>query len=169
MSRRVASESDGEPNLWLAWGIKSSLRKYVNASGTVSYGQPAIWADDAFRFPVRNQRRRKDGRIERLECQGDVLFQAHGGLLRVGLAEPWVEFGGPDSFVSVISSGRREECSPRIQIARLSLVERPGEHLSEVSPVEFRANLTATGASLLGGFYFPGIELDRVRVLNVST
>jgi hypothetical protein len=130
----------------LAWGVRRSFVDYVQrVGGTVSFGAAAFWRDGAFRFPAQR------GHSDRFT--GEVLFVAHGGLLSVEIADPWLEEDRGVLVLTVSDFARAH----RLAIAELEPGEkRAGPHT---------ARITEAGSILLGGTYPVGTELDPVTLL----
>jgi hypothetical protein len=130
----------------LAWGVRRSFVDYVQrVGGTVSFGGAAFWHDGAFRFPAER------GHSDRFS--GEVLFSAHGGLLSVEIADPWLEENRGVLVLTVADFARAH----RLPIAEL---ERGGGWAGPHS-----TRITEAGSILLGGTYPVGTELDPVTLL----
>lgn len=148
----------------LAWGVKQSFRGYVEASGgTVAAGAGAERAPDgAFVFaaaPGGSLALDADGRPQGVGgFTGEVAFEAHGGMLKVFLADPAVEIGPDGAALTVADSPARDR---RIAIAKLDLAAAaPGPDGALAIP----AAITLDGMFLLGDHYPPGTPLDPVRL-----
>ena len=145
----------------LAWGVKQSFCNYVTMSGgTVETGGGAERSPEgAFVFPAAPGavlERDDEGRLSgRAAFVGEVRFEAHGGMLRVALIDPAVEFGPEGAVLSVADGARRAD------IARLDVAGRTdGEDAEIVLP----ALLAMAGTYLLGDHYPLNTALDPVRL-----
>ena len=154
-----------QPVRALEWGVKQSFCNYVAMSGgTIEIRGGAERPDGgAFVFPAApgaGLERDAEGRLSgRAAFVGEVRFEAHGGMLRVALVDPAVEFG-PEAAVLSVADGDR-----RLDVARLDLA---GLAAGEDGAIVLPALLAMTGIQWLGDHYPPGTALDPVRVL-VST
>ncbi|HUO12126.1 MAG TPA: HtaA domain-containing protein [Caulobacteraceae bacterium] len=148
----------------LTWGVKQSFRDYVEgAGGVIELGGGATRTPDgAFTFaaaPGGSLRRDASGRLNgRGEFQGDVRFEAHGGMLSVILADPRLQVGAEAATITVADSRERDN---RVELAVLDLAAAtPGEHGEVVIP----AKLSKDGWRILGDHYLPFTPLDPVRL-----
>jgi hypothetical protein len=150
----------------LRWGVKQSLRQYiVRSRGTVSFAPPASWAEDAFEFPhvdddIDEGRQRFTSRFA-----GEVLFQAHGGLLQVMIADPWIEWEADEGSLSVArAQGASDRVAVGILFAPWSSWSSMTEPTAADSPVRVSMPtlLTRAGSTLLGSVYAPGTAMDPV-------
>lgn len=145
----------------LEWGVKQSFCNYVAMSGgTVETGGGAERSPDgAFVFPAAPGaalERDAEGRLSgRAAFVGEVRFDAHGGMLRVALIDPAVEFGPEGAVLSVADGGRRAD------IARL---EAPA--VGEDGAIILPALLAMAGIYLLGDHYPLNTALDPVRLVT---
>ncbi|MFC3068577.1 HtaA domain-containing protein [Phenylobacterium soli] len=137
----------------LEWGVKQSFCNYVRmAGGSIETAAGAEAVEGGFRFPAAPG----EGRF-----QGEVRFDAHGGMLAVRLADPAVEIGPGRAVLSIadLSAGGR-----RVEIATLDLAaastEADGARL-------IPAALTLDGSFVLGDHYPPGTALDPLRLAPV--
>ena len=138
----------------LGWGVKESFRRYVEMSGgeASTAGGAAQAADGTFTFAATAD--------SDLAVDGDALsgtgrfagtvgFKAHGGMLSVRLADPWVEAVDGGWVLSVAETATR-----RTAIAKLAPAD--GGTLEAV--------ITLDGMQLIGDHYPPGTPLDPVRL-----
>ncbi|MCD0449770.1 HtaA domain-containing protein [Actinocorallia sp. API 0066] len=135
----------------LVWGVKASFRDYVRrAEGEVKITAGAEAAGDAFAFTPTD---------EKLKFAGEVDFDAHGGMLKVTVADPWIELADDGSAsLSVVNPARlTTDRSQRLTIATLGDFTPAGDGTAKAP-----AYLTMNGVWLLGNVYGPGDELDTV-------
>jgi hypothetical protein len=112
----------------LAWGVKESFRRYVEAAGAIEiFGSAERAGDGCFVFPATANSDLRIGADGILRGQaafsGEVLFKAHGGALNVRLTDPVLEIGEKALVFMVAESGGR---SRRAEFARLNLAEAIG-------------------------------------------
>lgn len=128
---------------WLTWALRPSLISYVQRSGgAVSYGAPATWTDDGFRFPAMS-----DGP---LRFAGEASLRAHGGLLAVDLVDPQVEDDRGRLLLTVSNLARNR----RTAFAELVETERDPKRTA------LSTRLTAAASEILGGVYPVGAEFE---------
>lgn len=148
----------------LAWGVKESFRRYVEASGgTIAAGGGAERAaDGGFVFAAAAENALAlgaDGAPDGTgRFQGVVTFQAHGGMLSVTLTDPWIEPADGGGYVLSIA----ETPTRRTAIARLDV---GGRTTGADGATELPAATTLDGMMILGDHYPPGTALDPVRLL----
>ena len=147
----------------LGWGVKESFRGYVEAmGGTISLSGPVErGADGGFVFSPEAGAALTLGADGRPEGQarfcGEVRFDAHGGMLKVSVADPAVEIDAASANLTVAdpwAPGRR------MAIAKLELAAAVADGGVLVIP----AAATLDGMQLLGDHYPPGTALDPVRL-----
>lgn len=148
----------------LTWGVKESFRNYVQATGgTATTGAGAEQgADGAFSFsaaPGEGLVLGADGRPTGTGAfLGEVTFEAHGGMLKVFLADPIIEIGPAGATITVADTPSR---NGRVEIAKLDLSAMgPGEGGELVIPTL----LSMEGVYLLGAHYPLNTPLDPVRL-----
>ena len=148
----------------LSWGVKQSFRNYVEGSGgAIDAGMGAARTEDGgFTFPAapgEGLTLDADGRPQgRVGFDGEVRFQAHGGMLSVFLADPAVEIGPSGAFVTVADSPERDR---RLPLAKLDLAAMTvGDDGELIIP----ASMSNEGWQVLGDHYLPTTPLDPVRV-----
>ncbi len=148
----------------LHWGVKQSFRGYVAMMGGVTEvdGGVEVAADGGFTFiaaPDSDLRLGHDGVLTgQGRFLGSVRFEAHGGMLKVFLADPALEINGTTASLSVADSAARTR---RVEIARLDLSALvSGEDGERVIPT----SLSIDGSFLLGDHYPPTTVLDPVRL-----
>ena len=148
----------------LTWGVKESFRNYVaGAGGEIETGAGAgrdsagaftftAAADDALRLGP-DGKPTGQGRFT-----GEVRMNAHGGMLKVAIADPHLEIGPSEAALTVIDNGLRNP--RRVEFAKLDLAAATTENGELVIPVL----LSLDGCSILGDHYPPRSAIDPVRV-----
>lgn len=147
----------------LAWGIKQSFRAYVEGSGgSIDIGGGAAREPDgAFVFNAASGGLvvGADGQLQgRGDFVGEVRFEAHGGMLKVFLADPAVEVTEAGARITVADS---EERHVRVELAVLDLAGARREGGELVIPTK----LSKDGWRVLGDHYPPMSPLDPARLL----
>jgi hypothetical protein len=149
----------------LSWGVKQSFRSYVDAAGgTVTVGGGAERAPDGvFLFPQSAEStlaRGPDGALQGVgRFEGEVSFNAHGGMLNVVLTDPWVEATDAGLVLSVAAGPAR-----RVVFAKLD---------AAAMETEADGTLALPAAITLERHVHPrrplpaGTALDPVRVVGV--
>ncbi|HLK26273.1 MAG TPA: HtaA domain-containing protein [Caulobacteraceae bacterium] len=146
----------------LTWGVKESFRNYVeSAGGAIEVGGGAARAKDGeFTFAAA------DGGLDVSEdgapqgtgaFVGEVKFEAHGGMLKVFLADPSLEIDEGRATVSVAEAPGRER---RVALAELDLA---AARLAD-GEIVIPAKLARDGWRVLGDHYAPMTPLDPVRL-----
>lgn len=149
----------------LSWGVKQSFRGYIEAAGgTVAVGGGAERAPDgAFLFPQGPEgalTRDAEGRLQGVgRFQGEVSFNAHGGMLSVVLVDPWVEATEAGLILSVAAGPAR-----RVTFAKLDAAVMTTEGDGTIA---IPAAITLDGMFILGDHYPPGTVLDPVRLTGL--
>lgn len=149
----------------LHWGVKQSFRGYVAMMGGVTeVGGPAqIAPDGGFTFAVAPDSDLALGADGGLTGHGrflgSVRFEAHGGMLKVFLADPALEIGAAGAMLTVADSADRPR---RVAVAQLDLAAMTR---SDNGEAVIPTTLTMEGCQLLGDHYPPGTVLDPVRVV----
>lgn len=149
----------------LIWGVKQSFRNYVEAAGGVIEVRDGVGreADGAFTFaaqPGGDLRLGADGRpVGRATFLGEARFEAHGGMLRVCLADPMLEIGPAGGVVTVADSSARDY---RVEVAQLDLAAMT---TGEAGEIVIPATISMHGGQWLGDHYPPGTRLDPVRLV----
>jgi len=136
----------------LIWGMKQSFRDYVFAAGgSQRVEEPAVLNEEICVFPIAGPS--DADRIHRYS--GILEFEAYLGMLRVRIADPWVELrdGGPILSVSTGES--------RIALAALDTTDPETEHGLLVWD-DVPAALLESGTFLFDHSYSPGTPLDPV-------
>ena len=137
----------------LIWGVRAQFTDYVQRTGgTVSFGGATTWEDGRFRFPAVRTTSGAAG--VRLEFAGEVLYQGHGGLLRLGFCDPWVDLSGAGIQLSVDADGRRTV----LGVAGPDVVPEVRDGARRSIPL----TLAGDGVGLFGGVYAEGLELDPI-------
>jgi hypothetical protein len=147
----------------LIWGVKQSFRAYVEGSGgAIDTGAGAAREPDgAFVFAAAPGARltlNSDGRPQgRGDFVGEVRFEAHGGMLKVFLADPTVEISSDVARITVADNEVRDV---RVQLAELDLAGAARDGRDLVIPTK----LSKDGWRVLGDHYPPMTPLDPVRL-----
>src|ERR1700722_7796932 len=108
----------------LTWGLKQSFRAYVEAAGgVIETGEGAEReADGAFVFRAGSGEGLKlgaDGKPEGVgRFVGEVRCEAHGGMLKVFLADPAVEIGPSGAVIPAADPPARDR---RVELAVIVL------------------------------------------------
>jgi hypothetical protein len=148
----------------LSWGLKQSFRAYVEASGgAIETGEGAVRAaDGAFNFaaaPGEGLALGADGKPEGVgRFVGEVRCEAHGGMLKVFLADPSIEIGPAGAIVAVFDTSARDR---RVELAVLDL---SAATLADDGEMVIPAKLARDGWQVLGDHYPPSTPLDPVRL-----
>jgi hypothetical protein len=148
----------------LSWGLKQSFRAYVEgAGGAIETGEGAQRsADGAFTFaavPGDGLRLGADGKPEGVgRFVGEVRCEAHGGMLKVFLADPSVEIGPAGAVVAVADTRARDR---RVELAQLDLAAAT---IADDGEWVIPAKLSRDGWQVLGDHYPPSTPLDPVRL-----
>jgi Htaa len=148
----------------LSWGLKQSFRAYVEgAGGAIETGEGAQRAaDGAFTFaaaPGEGLKLGVDGKPEGVgRFLGEVRCEAHGGMLKVFLADPSVEIGPAGAVLAVADTRARDR---RVVLAQLDLAAATTTADGElVIPTK----LSRDGWQVLGDHYLPATPLDPLRL-----
>lgn len=128
----------------LAWSVKDSFVGYVRGmtDGRIVL-EGATDLGEAFGFPATDTPDRFSGR---------VTFSGHHGMMRVVIAEPWIEPAADAWMLSIADPDDPGQRLPFARIARFDGATASG------------TTLTADGADLFFGPYREGTELDDPRV-----
>ena len=142
----------------LVWGVKQSFRGYVEAMGTIEAGAGATRTEDgAFAFaaaPDSDLTIGADGRpTGRGVFLGEVRFDAHGGMLKVFLADPILEVTEAGATLTVADSPKRNF---RIEVVKLDL--------AAAGPDGIPTKLSVDGVYLLGAHYPLNTAVDPVKL-----
>ena len=158
------TEQPAEEAAPLSWGLKQSFRAYVEAAGGgIETGEGAgRSADGAFTFPAApgaGLTLGPDGRPQGVGgFVGEVRCEAHGGMLKVFLADPRVEIGPAGAVVTVAEAPARDR---RVELAQLDLAAAT---VAEDGAWVIPAKLALDGWRVLGDHYPAFTPLDPVRV-----
>jgi hypothetical protein len=148
----------------LAWGVKQSFRAYVEAAGgTIETGGGAERdPDGAFIFaaaPGDGLRLGADGRLEGVGgFVGEVRFDAHGGMLKVFMADPAIEIGEGGAVLTVWDTPSRTK---RVALAQLDLAAMTKD---ADGAFVIPTTLAKDGWQVLGDNYPRGTVLDAVWI-----
>ena len=147
----------------LAWGVKQSFCAYVKAmGGEITASAGAVREDDGdFVFeqaPDSGVTVGADGAPQgQVRFSGEVTFNAHGGMLKVFLADPILDFTASPPVLTLADSPARDRRDP---VAKLDLPAMTLEGDELVIPT----TLTWQGGQLLGDHYPANTPIDPVRV-----
>ena len=147
----------------LTWGVKQSFRSYVEMSGGTTTADDGASATEGGEFafeaaPVSDLAVDADGAVSGTgRFRGRVTFQAHGGMLKVTLTDPWLEQTADGLILTIAETATR-----RTPIAKLGVAQR-----IEDGALEFPAAITLDGMMIIGDHYPPGTALDPVRLAQV--
>ena len=148
----------------LSWGVKQSFRAYVEGAGgkTETSDGAERTADGGFTFaagPDSTLTLDEGGKLTgRGTFLGVVQFEAHGGMLKVCLADPILEITDAGAVLTVADHVSR---TYRLEAAKLDLAAATTESSGEVA---LPAALMMFGCQWLGDHYPAGTPLDVVRL-----
>lgn len=139
----------------LVWGVKQSFRNYVEGSGgSIAIENGAARADDGtfvFEATADSDLTLDGGALSGAgRFAGTLKFEAHGGLLRVTLTDPWIEPSDGGFVLSIAETATR-----RTAIVKLGPPEDGA----------LPATTTLDGMMIIGDHYPPGTVLDPVRLI----
>lgn len=149
----------------LEWGLKQSLRAYVEgAGGSIATDEGTTRAaDGAFVFAAApgdagltlgaDGKPRGTGRFV-----GEVRCEAHGGMLKVFLADPAVEIGPEGGVLTVADSPSRDS---RVALAVLDV---DSATRADDGVLAIPAKVSRDGWRVLPDHYPPMTPLDAVRL-----
>ena len=149
----------------LLWGVRATFVRYVarqpGASASVG-GGAASTSDNRFVFPSFSADASADSTAATtMEFAGSVQFTAHGGILDLLLADPWLEENRRTLRLSFATRGANGQLS---RTAVAELIEKPaGRH--DEGRRHWEAKLTQQGSAVFGGMYSPGESLDPVFLI----
>ena len=144
----------------LTWGVKASFRSYVeSAGGSISASEGATRAEDgAFVLPAvpgGDLTISPDGGATgSMRFQGQINFEAHGGMLNATLSELGLE-ASPEGLVLTVLEAPMNQS--RCAIANLGVVE-----VGSDGTITLSAQITNDGMYQIADNYPPGTELDPV-------
>lgn len=148
----------------LSWGLKQSFRNYVeSAGGSIETGDGVErTGDGAFVFlPAVGDGLTlgADGKLEGVgRFTGEVRCEAHGGMLKVFLADPSIEIGPGGAVLSVADSAARDR---RVELALLDL---GAATTADDGALIIPTKLSRDGWQVMGDHYLPSTPLDPVRL-----
>lgn len=145
----------------LTWGVKQSLRNYVEASGGGAAADDGAerGPDGVFVFAAASDSDLAfdGGSLTGTgQFRGKASFQAHGGMLSIALTDPWLEPTEAGLILSIAETPTRRTAIARLDLAALT-TEPDG---AAVIPTA----ITLDGMMILGDSYPPGTALDPVRL-----
>ncbi|MCW2289935.1 HtaA domain-containing protein [Leucobacter luti] len=147
-------QSDGAGGSHLEWGIKESLITYVRdmPDGVVSTIDPATETATGFRFAASTV----PAAAAELRFSGTVTLTGHSGMLRIVIADPWLEPLSTGQSAWLLTIADPFAPGARLEFASLGQVTRDATG----SLVGSGTELTAAGSELfLAGPYAPGTLL----------
>jgi hypothetical protein len=157
--------TDASSRATLTWGVKQSFRNYVeSAGGAIETGNGAGRADDgAFTFAAAPDNALSLGADGKPTGQGrfsgEVRMNAHGGMLKVNLADPWLEIGPEGTALTVIDNGLRNP--RRVEFARLDLAAAT---MGDDGELAIPVALSNDGCAILGDHYPLKTLVDPARL-----
>lgn len=134
----------------LRWGIKRSLINYVSDvyDGAIEASDGATSDDErVFTFDPDPSDEAGPRRF-----RGRIILTAHDDMLRIELADPWLEHDGENTILSVFSP---------MDDRRVAMAA-----LTQIDDESWSATLTPRGADVLGPQYFSGTEIDPVHLVQ---
>jgi hypothetical protein len=157
-------EAMTEQPMTLSWGLKQSFRAYVESAGgsIQTAGGAERTADGAFAFPAavaEGLTLGADGQWQGAgKFVGEVRCEAHGGMLKVFLADPSIEIGPAGAVITVADTPARDR---RVELAALDVASAT---TSDDGAWVIPAKLARDGWQVLGDHYPPSTPLDPVRL-----
>jgi hypothetical protein len=148
----------------LSWGLKQSFRAYVEAAGgSIEAAAGAERdGDGAFTFaaaPGEGLKLGSDGKPQGVgRFLGEVQCEAHGGMLKVFLADPSIEIGPTNAVLAVADTRARDR---RVELALLDLAAAT---VADDGELVIPTKLSRDGWRVLGDHYLPSTPLDPVRL-----
>ncbi len=157
--------NEGMPKFGIVWAIKQSFVDYVLGSGggtATPTGGAWVRPDGAsvFAFDADGSERTVGAMVWKF--RGDVLFEAHGGMLSMRITDPWVVQQADGVDVTIIDPFSRQ-AGDRLVIAKARLevdgLTEAGENWAGVD-----VQLANGGWSLFNGKYEVGSPLEPFAV-----
>jgi len=146
----------------LTWGVKRSLRDYVEAAGGTIDISEGVSRNDSGEFVFEAQTGGNFSVSLSGHASGSTIFRgavefvAHGGMLKATIAELGVE-SGPEGPVLTMLEGPANE--NRCVVAKLiPLLDNSSES------VTFKSEITLDGMFQIADNYPPGTEMDPVSI-----
>lgn len=144
-------------NSYMSWGVKRSLREYVEGihDGAIQWVAPATEQ----RFPCAAITNDVESQAMTFVADGSVNFYAHEGLMNIWMRE----------ITAITVDGTLQLYIGAKGVVRSVLIAEQNEIQTRVADtvLEITADaleLTARGASILGGVYSRGTILDPIRL-----
>ena len=158
--------ADGETRVVgpLGWGVKQSFRSYVEGSGGTieADGGATRGADGEFSFepaPGEALSVGADGKPHGIaRFTGEVRCEAHGGMLKMFLADPAIEIGPAGAALTAADSPARDR---RCELAVLDLAAAT---TGEAGELVIPSKLSKDGWRIMPDHYLPTTPLDPVRL-----
>ena len=153
----------GMPEFGLVWVIKRSFVDYVLGGGggtATPSGGAWVRPDGAsvFEFDATDS----DDAQSVWKFRGEVLFEAHWGMLTMRIADPWIVQADDDVQVTIVDPFSRQE-GDRLTIAKAKL-ESDGVTATGENWAGFDVQLANGGWALFNGKYEVGSALDPFAV-----
>lgn len=167
MSAKLHDETEAQPEVraGMSWGIKQSFNRYVDAmpDGQRAAGAGATEMPDGTFFFELSDASQFDPKAGRgiIRYQGDVRYQAHGGVLFVMIVDPWLEFYDDRAELTVIDGKHWPDREQRLVLATLEQSQQGGG--LPAGWFSFEALLTPAGVELFNNVYGHGERVDPVR------
>lgn len=146
----------------LTWGVDADFRSYI--TGSIAKGSISVTGarSNGSRFTFAQTGGTVDltAGTGKASFGGSVTFTGHAGALNVVLANPAIRMTGTSTAALEVSSGGKT-----VDLATLDLAAATRSTSSgSVTLSGVRAVLTTAGATVFGGFYQAGRELDTLSV-----
>jgi hypothetical protein len=183
MSSEVADHASSQtlPPANMLWGVKSSFRRYVarmpdgvcdisrevTTPGEGQFGFPLAGFDQGSFEPIgADLARFETSEVVRYRFDGAIRFSAHGGVLDVHIAEPWLDRADDRWSVSCLSGEGEHRVVLAVGATRLTGVP-VAEKQTRAADVEVVDLILAPrGTDLFAGNYPPGEELDPLFLMR---
>lgn len=161
----------------LRWGVKESFRSYI--SGSIANGEWTVSEDMRYETPDFIWDRATgsfSGSLEegRIAFTGAVHFTGHDGAMQLDLADPVIEFAGPETAYLLLTMGATDAANAggeapasEVRAAKIDLAGALDARGGELGITAAPARLTAEGAAAFNGeygSYVSGEELDPISL-----
>lgn len=153
----------------MLWGLKGSFTEYLSQmpDARSAAGNGAHMTSDGhlfYPYVAESSDYDPESQSGTIRFGGDIRFAAHGGMLFVRLADPWVTFEADTGVLSVADHESTEGGSGRLSLCRLQA--RPAElHRGVRAWLDVKATLTEPGAAVFNDVYPIGEVFDPLHVL----